>query len=215
MNNLVREKLRELIVSFGTTLANDPKRLEGLLKDYCASYRKEVNALVNAAREGIPAEIIAAGDGTSWEVLALRLTRRIEEELNYTEEAARWAVESWAAALGIKFPADPPPPPEPPVKVRPVKPSVQSPIQPPSQPVPGGKQRNVYIFLKGALAVAVACLIVLLIAMQFPSRRKRLAFPAYPWILPESSARRSSRPGRTTPAAARRPIIRIIWLRPK
>ena len=163
MNNLVREKLRELIVSFGTTLANDPKRLEGLLKDYCASCRKEVNALVNAAKEGIPAEILAAGDGTSWEALGSRLIRRLEDELGLAEEVARWAVESWTMALGIKLPADPPPPPEPPVKVSPVQP----PIQPP-QPVPGGKQRNAYIFLKGALAVAVACLIVLLIAIAIP-----------------------------------------------
>ena len=41
-----REKLRQIIEKNGETILQDPDRVEGLLRDHCGSYRKEISALV-------------------------------------------------------------------------------------------------------------------------------------------------------------------------
>jgi hypothetical protein len=42
MNDLPRQKLRELIVEYGRSLCDDPRRCEALLKDYCGQHKREI-----------------------------------------------------------------------------------------------------------------------------------------------------------------------------
>ena len=56
IGNVPREKLKELIEKHGDTLLQDPGRCEGLLKDHCGAYRKEISALMGALDERIPLE---------------------------------------------------------------------------------------------------------------------------------------------------------------
>ena len=101
MNNLPRQKLCELILQYGRSLCDDIQRCEGLLRDYCGQYRKEISALIGAAREGIPGELISSKNSVPPVVLLVRLTKKLHENLALDEKAARWAVESWALALGV------------------------------------------------------------------------------------------------------------------
>ncbi len=101
MNNAARESLRQIITKYGRDLCGDARRCEGLLKDFCGEYRREINVLVSAVEERIPLDLLAAEKTMPRELLLTKLTKRLEDNLGLTAEAANWAVDSWALALGI------------------------------------------------------------------------------------------------------------------
>jgi TPR repeat protein len=99
MNDSVRAKLAELLRSHGRALAEDPRRVKALLRDTCPDCPREVHVLVSAAEQRVPADLLAS-EGVPWEVLSARLVRRLIDELALSEDAARWAVRTWADVLG-------------------------------------------------------------------------------------------------------------------
>ena len=101
MNDLPRQKLREIVARHGPSIVEDPRRCEALLRDHLSAHRREANVLVSALEERVPQDIIAAPAGTPPAVLLARLSRRLADNLALDEEAARWAVGSWALALGF------------------------------------------------------------------------------------------------------------------
>jgi DNA-binding beta-propeller fold protein YncE len=101
MNDEPREKLAELVTRFGRSLIDDPRRAEGLLRDVCGEHRREVSVLVSALRERVAADLQASQSGQPKAILLGRLTKRLEDNLGLAPEPARWAVESWALALGV------------------------------------------------------------------------------------------------------------------
>ncbi len=101
MNDLPRQKLREIVARHGRSVIEDPRRCEGLLRDYCGEYRREVSVLVMTLEERAAADLLAAPAGTPREVLMARLARRLCDNLALSERAAMWAVDSWALALGV------------------------------------------------------------------------------------------------------------------
>lgn len=106
MNNLPREMLRQILAKYGKDICSDARRCEGLLNDLCGSYRREINVLVNALAERIPLDLLAASHTMPYELLLTRLEKRLEDQTGLTAEAARWAVESWALALGVASDAE-------------------------------------------------------------------------------------------------------------
>ena len=101
MNDEPRQKLSELIVEYGRSLSNDPNRCEALLKDYCGIYKREIFVLVSALRKKVPVDLLKSSAGVPQEIVIGRLCKQLEVELAMTAEAAQWAVESWALALGF------------------------------------------------------------------------------------------------------------------
>ncbi len=101
MNDEPRQKLRELIIEYGRSLCDDPRRCEALLKDYCGQYKREIFVLVGALRNRVADDLLKASSGVPQSILLARLNKQLEEELAMTPEAAHWAVESWALALGV------------------------------------------------------------------------------------------------------------------
>jgi hypothetical protein len=101
MNDLPREKLKEIIIQYGRSLCDEPQRCEGLLRDLCGQYQKEIAVLVGALKERVPADLLASQNSTPAVVFLARLTKKLQDNLGLAEEAARWAVESWALALGV------------------------------------------------------------------------------------------------------------------
>ena len=97
-----REKLKELIEKNGDGLFQDRDRCEGLLKDYCGGYRREISALVGALEERIPVEL-----KSSWqtamtpEAMRARLVQRLEDNRGLAPEIANYAVDTWSYALGV------------------------------------------------------------------------------------------------------------------
>jgi WD40 repeat protein len=101
MNDLPRQTLIQLLARYGPSLSDDPKRTEGLLRDYCGEHKGEISALVSALNEGVAADLLALGDSVPYQVLSAQLTRRLQDNLALAEDAAQWAVDSWALALGV------------------------------------------------------------------------------------------------------------------
>src|SRR3712207_3690877 len=101
MNELPRQKLRELVARHGRPIVRDARRVEALLKDYSGRFRREVSVLVSALEEGVPQDMLDAPTGTPPRVLLARMARRLTDRLALSEEAARWSANSWALALGL------------------------------------------------------------------------------------------------------------------
>jgi hypothetical protein len=101
MNELPRQKLRELIAAYSRSLCDDPRRCEALLRDYCGAHKREINVLVSALRERVAADLLGSQGAVPPEVLFARLRKRLRDNLGLADDAASWAVESWAAALGV------------------------------------------------------------------------------------------------------------------
>lgn len=101
MNSEARETLNRIIEQRGQGICAYPKLVESLLRDLCGEHRREINILVGALEERIAADLIHANKGVPREVLLAQLTQRLQDNLAYTREAARWAVDSWAVALGV------------------------------------------------------------------------------------------------------------------
>lgn len=101
MNDLPRQKLGEIVAKHGTSVVDNPRRCEGLLRDYCGRFRREVSVLTMALEERVALDLLAAAKTTPRPVLLGRLMRRLCDNLALSEQAARWAVNSWAFALGL------------------------------------------------------------------------------------------------------------------
>lgn len=101
MNDAPRQTLRALVARHGPGLCSDARRCEGLLRDLSGAHRREVNILVSALKERVPLDLLAAQSAMPRGLLVARLAKRLEDQLALTEEAARWAVDSWALALGV------------------------------------------------------------------------------------------------------------------
>ncbi len=101
MNDLPRHTLSRIIAENGRGICDAPKRVEALLRDLCGAHRREINIIIGALEERVAADLIAANNSVPREALLARLAARLRDNLAYTPEAARWGVETWAAALGI------------------------------------------------------------------------------------------------------------------
>jgi len=110
MDKDVRQSLRKLIDEHGQSICDDPARCLALMKDCFGSNKREINLLVSALREGAVKDLIIPPAGTTLRMLISHLTKRLEDNLGFSTENARWAVESWALALGktIALPHEPP-----------------------------------------------------------------------------------------------------------
>lgn len=129
MNEQPRQKLCEIIVRYGEAASEDPRRCEALLRDLCGQHRREISLLVSAMRDGVPEQLRSSKGGIPQAVLVGRLTTRLCDNLGLAPEAATWAVESWALALGILSVAEL----EARTKARSVEPSTQAPASAPKR----------------------------------------------------------------------------------
>jgi hypothetical protein len=101
MNEIPRQKLCELVAHYGEAVSDDPRRCEALLRDLCGQYRREIFLLVTSLRDGVPQQLRASKGRVPAAVLVGHLSTRLSGSFGLEASAARWAVESWALALGV------------------------------------------------------------------------------------------------------------------
>lgn len=101
MDPSVRDKLCRMVARFGAVVIDDARRCEALLKDFCPQDKREVHVLLAAVREQVAADLIAPSIKQKPTAAIGRLTKRLEDNLGLSADAARWSVESWAVALGV------------------------------------------------------------------------------------------------------------------
>jgi len=111
MNAPYGPMLQEILNRFGQEICDDPARLRAALGDYAGMWRldrpqREIRLLVYAAEERVPEDLLRVQDRSLREVLIRRLATRLQASFGVTAEHARWAVETWACALGLEVGRD-------------------------------------------------------------------------------------------------------------
>jgi len=115
MKDQPRIILKDLIQRYGTSVAQDPSRCEGLLRDTCGTCTREIFVLVSAIRQHVPLDLLAPHHNLPLSLMKGFMIKRLQDELGLSDESARWAVETWAEALGLVDPDNPKEPEIPPV----------------------------------------------------------------------------------------------------
>lgn len=100
MNDVPREKLQYIIQTLGIDIT-EPRRCEGALRDLCPEYKREIWILTAALKTDIPRDLQQLSSIEPHEILIPRLVKRLEDDCGIRESLARWAVETWAFALGV------------------------------------------------------------------------------------------------------------------
>ncbi len=104
MNELAREKLRQIVGRCGEEVLRDRSRCEGLLKDHCGSCRLEISALMGALEERVPVELNSSWQSSMTpEAMRARMVQRLHEQRGLTPEVAAWAVDAWSYALDVNL----------------------------------------------------------------------------------------------------------------
>ena len=101
MNPIPRQKLKEIIEKYGPSLCEDPNRCEGLLKDHCGSYRREIFVLVSALKDGAVSELLGTHSKVSPDLLFPKLIQRLTDNLGFSKDVAQWTIDTWVLALGV------------------------------------------------------------------------------------------------------------------
>lgn len=101
MHQTPRRTLAKIVEKYGDELISDPRRTEALLNDLCGKHTREIFVLIQAQRRRVPAELRESPRWIPTSTTINRLITNLENQLALTPEAATWAVESWAIALGL------------------------------------------------------------------------------------------------------------------
>ncbi|HET6975243.1 MAG TPA: WD40 repeat domain-containing protein [Pyrinomonadaceae bacterium] len=99
LNELVTQKLSEILIRHGRAPLTDAKLCENLLKDYCGEYKEEIHLLVFSVRERIPSDLLTSHEGLPRELLRGLLVKRLRKGRSLSEGDARWIVDSWSQAI--------------------------------------------------------------------------------------------------------------------
>ena len=110
MEDAVGVELRRIVLRYGPGICEDARRVEALLRDLSGEHRREIFVLAGAVREGVPTELMSSHGTVPATVVAERLVRTLQDNLGLGEDAARWAVETWASALAVPSTTSAPPP---------------------------------------------------------------------------------------------------------
>ena len=122
-------------------LVEEPAKVRGLLRDCCGTFKKEISVLVVAQEDRVATDLITSSRAQPKAMLLSRLAQRLQTDHGIDEEAARWAVESWALALGKIEPSELIS-----VETIPAAPRRHTPTPaPPAIPRPAGKPAHVRI----------------------------------------------------------------------
>jgi hypothetical protein len=106
MDETAKGCLRELVAKHRSAVYADSRRCEAFLRDMCPDSRREISVLSGAVREGVPEDLLNSSRGEPICLIEERLAQRLSGNLAFDAEAARWAVATWASALGLSKQAE-------------------------------------------------------------------------------------------------------------
>lgn len=101
MNPAVREQLCQLVTTHGAATLEDHPQWLGLLRDLGVENRREVFALATAYQAHAPQELLNSPRAVPIATVVEQLTARLCADTGLADDAARWAIESWAIALEL------------------------------------------------------------------------------------------------------------------
>jgi len=101
LNNEARNQLIEIVKKHGVKILDEPRKVEGLLRDFYGDCKKEIFGIVSGLKEGAATELLnSSKSGTQKSVIG-RLFQRLQDNYAMTEEASICSIESIAIALGV------------------------------------------------------------------------------------------------------------------
>jgi len=106
LNGKVRERLTELVKTHGVGILDRPDKVQALLRTSFGEFEIEITAIVTALREGLLSELLKSEDSSAQTATIAGLSQRLRDNYGMKEEAATWAVESIALALGKLTPTE-------------------------------------------------------------------------------------------------------------
>lgn len=100
-----KQVLYAVIETYGTEILDDSRRINAFLMDYAPGQARERKLIVSALEEGIGGELLKAQglDASELKLCVNRCIRCLVDATWVTEEAAQFAVDSIAYALGIRI----------------------------------------------------------------------------------------------------------------
>jgi hypothetical protein len=101
MDDSLKGKLRDLIAQHGPGLIQDAPKCAALVREACQNKKPEAVVLILAIDHGLPACFREAPNGALDPGLLKRLSQELQDNCALIEPAARWAVTTWAHALGM------------------------------------------------------------------------------------------------------------------
>lgn len=101
MDDIVRQTLIQLVAQQGRDVVENSRRCNALLRDLAPGHKREIFVLVSALEQGVVNDLLSLQGQVPAGILLAQVTAKLQSALALTEEAARWAVESWALALGV------------------------------------------------------------------------------------------------------------------
>lgn len=101
MNDAARQTLIQMVAQYGRSAYENSRRCNALLRDLAPEHKREIFVLVSALEQGVVNDLLALQGQVPVGVLLAQVTAKLQAALALTSEAARWAVESWALALGV------------------------------------------------------------------------------------------------------------------
>lgn len=99
MTELARQRLRETIEKYGSSICNMPQSCAMVLRENCHDCRQDADRFIQALEQGYVTEILAP-TMNSWDSLSGPLVEQFREAAGVSREEARWVLDSWAMALG-------------------------------------------------------------------------------------------------------------------
>jgi len=96
-----RKQLVEIVKRYGIKILDEPRKVEGLLRDFCGDCKKEIFSIVNALKEGAGNDLMNSSKSNTVKITIGRLNSKMQSDLGMSEEVAVWSIESIAIALGV------------------------------------------------------------------------------------------------------------------
>ena len=89
----------KIIQIYGYGRCSDQRWFRALLRDLLGAQPREVNALADAASEGLPAELAQLGNDPHIIIKHAQLKKRLIDNRGWQDELATWTIATWAAAI--------------------------------------------------------------------------------------------------------------------
>lgn len=107
MDDTPKYVLCSLINKYGRSICGEAGRLEGMLRDLCGEYKKEIFVMVHALKGGVADALIGAEGQIPVVAIINTQAARLSERYGFSMEISLWATGTWAEALGILTDAPP------------------------------------------------------------------------------------------------------------
>jgi hypothetical protein len=170
MNDQARKKLCDFIANYGPNICSTPGTCKMVLGQQCADYPTERDLFLRSLDRGAVTGVMKGPVGGPWDDLITTVAGS-----SVAPADARWAVESWAIALG-KHPDVAPPPPEPVI-----------PLNAPPEATKTGAVRavssTIAVGIGGAIGGAITCMVLAVVLVN-----RGVTMPPYHSGVPDSVA---------------------------